>query len=139
MPSMTAAAPFRTQFNQYYRELVRGPLFLIRQDLTRYSQSDWQGRLQQLKPEFGYPLNLVPMGKGGFSAQDLAQLQEGQILVSEDYHQFWQRVGQSDFALSIGPFPSPGVESLLDIWTWEIFLLLLGIATLLWSCPSGGS
>ncbi len=69
-----ASAPFRTQFNQYYRELVRGPMFLILQDLTRHPQQDWQDRLQQLQPEFGYPLSLVQVDKEEFSAQDLAQL-----------------------------------------------------------------
>lgn len=130
-----AAAPFKTQFNQYHRELVRGPLFLLMQDLTRRPQGDWQHRLQEYQPEFGYPLKLVQINNDNFSAQGIAQLTAGQILVSDDYHQFWQRVGQSHYALSIGPFPSPGVESLLNIWTWGIFLLLLGIATFLWVMP----
>lgn len=130
-----AAAPFRTQFNQYYRELVRGPFFLILQDLSQRPQSDWQNRLQEYQPQFGYPLKMVKIEKETFSTQDIAQLNVGQIVVANDYHQFWQRVGQSDYALSIGPFPSPGVKSLLDIWTWGIFLLLLGIATLLWVMP----
>ncbi len=130
-----AAAPFRAEFNQYYRELVKGPLFLIRQDLTRHPQQDWPERLQQLQPEFGYPLALVEISQGNFSGAEIAQLQKGEILVSADYHQFWQPVGQSEYALAIGPFPSPGVSSLLDIWTWGLALVLLGVAALLWALP----
>jgi signal transduction histidine kinase len=130
-----AAAPFRAEFNSYYRELVRGPLFLIRQDLTRLPEQSWAQRLNQLQPEFGYPLALVEIAPENFSGTDLAQLQKGEILVSTSYDQFWQHVGQSDFALAIGPFPSPGVDTLLDVWTWGLSLVLLGVAALLWAMP----
>ena len=130
-----ASAPFRAQFNAYYRELVRGPLHLLAQDLDRHPPEDWPARLQQLQPRFGYPLQLVAIGDEGFSAEERALLREGDILVSRDYHQFWQRLGDSTQILSIGPFPSPGVATLLDLWTWGIFLLLLGVATLLWVTP----
>ncbi|MFO7812518.1 MAG: ATP-binding protein [Pelovirga sp.] len=130
-----AAAPFRAEFNQYHRELVRGPLFLIIQDLTSYPQEEWPERLRQLQPEFGYPLALTTIDQENFSATEIDLLQEGEILVSADYHQFWQMIDQSDYALAIGPFPSPGVSNLLNVWTWGLFLLLLGIAALLWALP----
>ncbi len=130
-----AAAPFRAEFNQYHRELVRGPLFLIWQDLVRHPQEEWSERLRQLQPDFGYPLALTRIDQDNFSATEIDLLQEGEILVSADYHQFWQMVDQSDYALAIGPFPSPGVSNLLNVWTWGLFLLLLGIAALLWALP----
>lgn len=130
-----AAAPFRAEFNEYYRELVRGPLFLIREDLTRLPQQNWSERLEQLQPEFGYPLTLVEIRRENFPPPDIVQLEKGEILVSADFHQFWQPMGQSGYALAIGPFPSPGVESLLDVWTWGLCLVLLGIAALLWALP----
>ncbi len=130
-----AATPFRAEFNKYHRELVRGPLFLIRQDLTRLPQQRWSERLEQLQPEFGYPLTLVEIRLENFPAQELSQLQKDEILVSADYDQFWQQIGQSGYALAIGPFPSPGVDSLLDVWTWGLSLALLGIAALLWALP----
>ena len=129
------AAPFKAEFNQYHRERVKGPLFLIRQDLTRLPQRDWSERLRQLQPEFGYPLALVAISRETFPQPEISQLQKGEILISADYDQFWQLVGQSDYALAIGPFPSPGVSTLLDIWTWGGFLVLLGIAALLWALP----
>jgi signal transduction histidine kinase len=130
-----AAAPFRAEFNQYHRELVRGPLFLIWQDLIRHPQEEWPERLRQLQPEFGYPLALTRIDQENFSAAEIGLLQEGDILVSDDYHQFWQIIDRSDYALAIGPFPSPGVSNLLNVWTWGLFLLLLGIAALLWALP----
>ena len=129
------AAPFRDKFNHYYRELVKGPLFLIRQDLGQHPQKDWPERLQQMQPEFGYPLALVAISPENFTPYEIDQLHQGEILVSSDFDQFWQPVGQSGFALSMGPFPSPGVNTLLDVWTWGIFLVLLGIAALLWALP----
>lgn len=129
------AAPFRDKFNHYYRELVKGPLFLIRQELIQYPQKDWPGRLQQMQPEFGYPLALVEINQENFNSNEIDLLDKGEILVSTDFDQFWQPVGQSGVALSMGPFPSPGVNTLLDVWTWGIFLVLLGIAALLWALP----
>ena len=129
------AAPFRDKFNHYYRELVKGPLFLIRQDLILHPQKDWPERLQKMQSEFGYPLALVAITQENFTPNELDQLHQGEILVSTDFDMFWQPVGQSGFALSMGPFPSPGVNTLLDVWTWGIFLVLLGIAALLWALP----
>ena len=129
------AAPFKTEFSQYHRERVRGSLFLIRQDLTRLPQQDWSERLRQLQPEFGYPLELVTISRENFPEPEISQLQKGEILISDDYDQYWQLVGQSGYALAIGPFPSPGASTLLDIWTWGLFLVLLGIAALLWAMP----
>jgi len=130
-----ASAPFRGQFNQYYQELVKGPLFLLAQDLQQHPESNWQERLQLQQPQFGYPLALVRINPDEFTTEEIALLEEGRILVSDDFHQFWQRIGQSEHVLSIGPFPSPGVHTLLDVWTWGIFLLLLGIAAFLWTLP----
>jgi len=129
------AAPFRDKFNHYYRELVKGPLFLIRQELIQHPQKDWPERLRQMQPEFGYPLTLVAISQENFTSNQIDLLDQGEILVSTDFDQFWQPVGQSGFALSMGPFPSPGVNTLLDVWTWGIFLVLLGIAALLWALP----
>jgi len=130
-----AGAPFRAEFNQYHRELVRGSLFLIQQDLTSSPQEEWSKRLQQLQPQFGYPLALTTIDQENFSAAEMVLLQEGDILVSTDFHRFWQEIDQSGYALAIGPFPSPGVSSLLDIWTWGLLLPLLRVAALLWALP----
>ena len=130
-----ASAPFKTQFNQYYRELVKGPLFLLIEDLNQHPEVKWQERLQLLQPEFGYPLTLIPLNQQQFTIDEHDLLKEGQILVSDDFHQFWQRIGQSEYVLAIGPFPSPGVDSLLNIWTWGLSLLLLGVAAFLWALP----
>lgn len=128
-------APFQAEFSQYHSERVRGSIFLIRQDVIRFPQKEWSDRLQELQPEFGYPLTLVTISRDNFLPQQISQLENGDILISEDFDQFWQRIGQSNYALAIGPFPSPGVSALLDIWTWGLFLLLLGIAALLWALP----
>lgn len=130
-----AAAPFDAQFNQYYRELVRGPFFMLRQDLLQRPEQGWAERLQALQPEYGYPLALLAISRENFPQTEIDRLKNGEILVSADYHQFWQRVDQSNYALAIGPFPSPGINSLLDIWTWGLFLVLLGFAALLWALP----
>jgi len=130
-----AAAPFKKQFTNYYREVVKGQFFIILQDLQRYPQQNWQARLQQLQPEFGYPLSLVKIGAGGFSEPTAAQLREGQIVVGDGYDRFWRRVGRSDYALAMGPLPSPGIGRAVDVWTWGILLLLLGMAALLWALP----
>lgn len=129
------AAPFKTEFTQYHRERVRGSLFLIRQDLIRLPQQDWSERLRQLQPEFGYPLAMVNISPENFTKPEISRLQKGEILISDDYDQYWQLVGQRGYALAIGPFPSPGASTLLDIWTWGLFLVLLGIAALLWALP----
>lgn len=128
-------APFKAEFNQYHRERIQGTLFLLRQDLDKRSPSDWSQHLQQLQPEFSYPLALVRIDPDRFSPSEIAQLHKGEILVSSDYDRYWQQIGQSGTALAIGPFPSPDVSILLDVWTWGLLLVLLGMAALLWALP----
>ena len=77
----------------------------------------------------------MKIGAGGFSEPAAAQLREGQIVVGDGYDRFWRRVGRSDYALAMGPLPSPGIGRALDVWTWGILLLLLGMAALLWALP----
>jgi hypothetical protein len=78
------SAPLKSQYKQYYRELAWGPLFLIKQEPTRKPQGDWQNRLQELQPEFGFQLSLVQINKSNFLADDIALLNEGGILVADD-------------------------------------------------------
>lgn len=130
-----AAAPFKQQFTQYYRELTKGTFFVVSQYLQIAPQQDWQERLQSLQPQFGYPISLVELSTDLLPEGELNQLKEGQIVVGSSYDQFWWRIGLSDYALVMGPFPSPGVGNAVSFFTWSIVLVLLGVVVIIWALP----
>lgn len=128
-------APFRQQFTHYYQELTKGPYYVVSQYLQQYPQNQWQQRLADLQPQFGYPLALVELTGAGLSVKDYHQLQEGRIVVGASYDTFWQRIGDSEQVLIMGPFPSPDVGSGVNIYLWGLIMVLLSVVVLLWVLP----
>lgn len=130
-----AAAPFKREFVQYYQELTKGSFFTLSQYLQGFSQEQWSNKLQLLQPQFGYPIGLTAIDQKLFSEEEIIQLLAGQVVVGGQYDQFWQRIGQSEYALAMGPFPSPGVGGAVNVVIWGVVLLLLGVVVLLWALP----
>ena len=136
-----ASAPFREDYDRYYRELTRGTFSLVAEELRRVPEAEWSGRLEEIRPRFGYPLELQSLeelsGADGapFDASRVDQLRHGRIVVGRTYDQFWQRLPGSDTVLMMGPFPAPAVGSSVDLWTWALLLLFLGAATTVWALP----
>lgn len=130
-----AGAPFKQEFNQYYRELVRGTFFVLGQDLQQFPQQQWKSRLQQLQPKFGYPIALVAINSDKFTTSERTQLVAGQIVVNNHYDQFWHRIGESGFALTMGPFHDRAVGRSLNLLVWALLLLFLGLTTATWAFP----
>jgi len=108
---------------------------MVSQYLETFPQAEWPERLQELQPQFGYPLRLVKIGSAELNEDQVRRLAAGEIVVSELYDTFWQTLDGSDDVLIMGPFPSPGVGNAVSILGWLIVLVLLGIAVLFWAMP----
>jgi signal transduction histidine kinase len=130
-----ASAPFREDYDRYYRELMRGTFELVTEDLASIPPAEWARRIDELQPDFGYPLELVTIDEAGVSAAQREQLRAGTLVVGTGYDQFWRRIDETDRVLVMGPFPAPQVGRSVDFLTWALVLGFLGVATTLWALP----
>lgn len=128
-------APFRQQFIHYYQELTKGPYYVVTQYLQQYPENQWPQRLAELQPQFGYPLALTELAGAGVSEKDSHQLLNGGIVVGASYDTFWQRIGDSNQVLIMGPFPSPDVAGGVNVFLWGLMMVLLSLVVLLWTLP----
>ena len=90
--------------------LSKGTIQLIIQNLQQTPQSQWQAKLKQLQPEFGFDLTLVARQTLDINAIKLAQFDRTGMtwLINEDNEtEIYQATQNKNLVLKIGPIPVP--------------------------------
>jgi signal transduction histidine kinase len=120
----------------YYRELVRGPFFITIEDLKRLPQEQWPQRMVALQPRFGQPVQVSHITEVPLDGESLEGLKAGEIAVDEEMEIFYQRVDDTAWVLTMGPFPDfEGKFYLLDVFVYGTVCVTLGLLTLIWAMP----
>lgn len=129
------SAPFREDYESYYRELMRGTFALVESDLQEHAPATWSARVEAMQPDFGFPIRLVDLDEVELDVDAGATLRDGGMVVGPGYDQFWRTVGGGTRVLVMGPFPNPGVGSSVDVWIAGLILLVVAGAAIAWTLP----
>ena len=117
---------------------AKGTYYLIEQQLRKGSQGQWPQIIAELRPRFGFPLELHDIDPSVFNAEQLEWLKSGKILFSDTNSQNWKihkRLFDTDIILTAGPIPLTISTAKLNSIVIFILVALLAIAILLWVTP----
>lgn len=121
---------------EYSRQLARGTFHMMELDLLRLPEDEWQNRIIQLAPQFGYNIVLLPIGGLPLSKYQMDQLRDGIIAVADDGELLYHRIGRSHMALRKGPFsvlePDSGYFNLI---IWLGITAIIGVLTFICVLP----
>ena len=127
---------FKNEINLYYGDLVRGTFHLLAEDLEKIPRESWQEHITSMQTYFGYPIDLIRQDEVSFSVEETDKLNKNQIIVNIDHNLLYQRVSQSEFLLSMGPFEEEIVYlRLLYVVIWGIVIVFLAVFTTVWVLP----
>ena len=127
---------FKNEINRYYSDLVKGTFHLLAEDLERIPTESWQEHITLIQTYFGYPIDLIRQDEVSFSVEETERLAENQIILNIGHDLFYQRVGQSELLLSMGPFEEDVVDlGLLYVAIWGIVMVFLAVFTTVWVLP----
>lgn len=127
---------FKNEINRYYGDLVRGTFHMLTEDLQKIPLDKWEAHIESLKPHFGYPINLVVKNELNLSAEGNKNFQQKHIIVTDNQDLFYQRVGETEYLLSMGPFDEDNVNLYpLYIVIWGMVILFLALFTTVWALP----
>ena len=87
-----------------WRDRIRGGLHLHMEDFNALPPEKWDEYIEQLQPFFVYPITLEDIGQLPLLPDERNQLMDGQIVVREKATMFYQRILESDKAVTMGPF-----------------------------------
>ncbi|OMH26589.1 HAMP domain-containing histidine kinase [Motiliproteus sp. MSK22-1] len=116
----------------------QGTYYLIEQQLKQQPQSQWPLTIAELRPRFGFPLELQDLDPSLFNTEQLEWLLAGKILYVDRESHDWKihkRLFDTDIILTAGPIPLPISTAKLNSIVIFILVALLAIAILLWVIP----
>ena len=129
------SAPFRQDYERYYRELMRGGFAMVERDLLSRAPATWPERVARLQADFGYPIALADSASVALNERQRAVLRGGEMVVGANYDRFWRAIGDGSHVLVMGPFPDPGVGRAVDVWIAALILLVVAGAAIAWTLP----
>ncbi len=138
LPMVTKAVEhyFQNQLNAYYRSLVKGIFYMVNTDLNRHTEDQWPDRISGLAPNFGFPIELRRGHDIELTSSERRQLLNNSIVVREDGELFYQKVGQTNWVLSLGPVEDlEGDFVWLEIIIWSALIVVVGLLTFIWALP----
>ena len=125
----------KQELDNDYRRLAKGTFYLLVRELQQVPHDTWQERIQSLNPKFGYPLSVTPLAKVELDERERAQLMAGEIAVVDDGDIFYQRVGDTDFAVTMGPISTPWVYFAAQLVMLAFLVSGIALAAWFWVRP----
>lgn len=126
------------QITTYYRSLVKGIIYMVSSDLQRFPEEKWAERMDTVRPNFGFPVNLKKETDIDLSAEERQQLDRGVIVVKGHGERFYQKVEHSDWVVALGPVEDFNPRRvLLDVIIWAALIIVVAILTIIWALPFG--
>jgi len=127
---------FKNEINRYYGDLVRGTFYMLAEDLHKISVDRWDTHIDSLQTHFGYPIDLVLRNEIDLTPEEDRDFQQKRIIVTNDQELFYQRVGETEYLLSMGPFDEDNVNLYpLYVIIWGMVILFLALFTSVWALP----
>lgn len=128
----------QNQISTYYRSLVKGIFYMVNIDLNEYSQAQWPERMAAIAPHFGFPIALQRHSEIQLGDSDKHQLDENMIVVKDNGELFHQKVGETDWVVSLGPVEDIDADMIWPkVIIWAALIMVVGLLTLIWAFPFG--
>ena len=127
-------ALFGDQVVNMERELSRGTFHMVSEALNGLDPREQNRVLEQLQPQFGYPLRILPLADVHIDAADELDFLGGMIVWDSDTQSMVLRLGNSQRVLSMGgPFPGRALMFRLGLIFWGLCLICMILPALLWT------
>ncbi len=126
---------FHDKILEYNRQLAKGAFHTVELDLLRLPMHEWQNRIRELKPQFGYDINLLDYAELQLGQQELDQLRQGLIAVIDDGKLLFHQVGNSGMVLRKGPISALRPDFGFQLTIWLAITAIVGLLTLVWIIP----
>lgn len=115
------------------RNLSRGTFYLIEQELVQVPTTQYQDVVMSLQPQFGYPVEVKEVLSLQLTDKEKAVLDKNEIVVLEEGDLHLKRIGESDYALSIGPFQYLEFKTMEITGIFILSAMVLGLVVLGWT------
>ena len=127
---------YKKELNVYYSDLVRGTFHMLAEDLEGIPQDRWNEHITSLQQFFGYPIGLLARDEIVLTEEENRIFERGQVILQDNRNLFYQRFGDTNYLLKMGPFEEEGVGLyMLYIVIWGMVLIFLAIFTTVWALP----
>lgn len=126
------------------RRFMQGTVRMVEMDLDRYPNVLWYFRIEDIQAHFAYPIHLLEREQLNalLTLSDLNQIDSGEMVISLPDQKIYQRLGNTSFVLSMGPFAQSlhegtwlSLEMRLRLLTWSFIALLFALALYFWIRP----
>jgi signal transduction histidine kinase len=121
---------------EYNRQLAKGAFHMLELDLLRLPKNEWDNRILELEPQFGYAIGLFGYDELELAEEQLDQLRQGKIAVVDDGEGLFHQIGESGMVLRKGPFSQLEPKSgFFNVAIWFAITAIVGFLTLIWIIP----
>ncbi len=125
---------FEVEITEADQDISRGTFFLISERLMGLDQAGQREALEQLQPQFGYPLGLYKLSEVNVKEKYREDFYKGRIIEERDEEMLVKRLGDSDMAMAMGgPFPGENLDFKAALLFLVAFMLFLTIPALAWT------
>jgi len=120
------------RIEEYNQSIAKGVFFLVQQELQKTQQANWKSHIEKMQSHFGYPLSFRDYREIAFSGDQQSRLLAGKIVVIDYGRLFWQRIGNSNHVIGMGPFTEvePGIT--LNMMMTVVYMAVVGLILLVW-------
>ena len=118
-----------------YRRLAKGTFHLLLRELQHAPRDAWPEHIQSLNPNFGYPLSVTPLAEIKIDEHEYVRLMAGEIVVINDGDIFYQRIGDTTLAITLGPIGTPWVYRTVEFAILAFIVGGIALAVWFWVRP----
>jgi signal transduction histidine kinase len=129
----------QNQINAYLRNLVKGVFYMVHNDLKTHPEDQWPLRMADIRPNFGFPINIQKASDINLGSAERLELDDGIIVIKEDGELFYQKVRPTDWVVIVGPVKD--MEEDMEGLVWLIVMayigaiIMVGLLSIVWAWP----
>jgi signal transduction histidine kinase len=126
------------QINEYSVGLLKGPYFVTMKYLESVPENEIQDTIKNLQKEFGFQINAVNLETLEFPVKEINLLKNGEILPREEGSMFYKRIGNTRWAIAMGPIKD--FDEVFSLWqfqliAWLTIIFSVAVLSLIWAFP----
>lgn len=130
--------PFEQSGYQDAQRLINSTFNLIEKSLQEQPESNWPAVLDNLNPQFWFPITLIEQFQEEALSEESERLENKVVVIEkhgEDDAFFYRRIGNSSKIIKLGPFDEPITLEYIQTIMLLAFSILVALAVLLWVYP----
>ena len=117
---------------------AQGTFYLVSSHLEGVAEQHWPAVIEQLQPQFGFPIRLQPIDSLELPARSIQLIRQGKIIDSNQETDLWSfhgRLFNSEQVLTMGPAMLPFSPLQVTGLIILTLIVLLALAIMLWVAP----